>query len=262
MNQLNKPCSDTTLQSMYQDVLALFASIADEVGEGLREVSDWGPSGLRDGQYAADLVADRIVLDALAEAGLSVLSEESGLTVRGGGAMVIVDPLDGSTNASHGVPWYATSLCLADEQGAAVGLVRNQASGVTYTAVRGGGAWCGSVQLSASACDDLGDAFIGLSGLPPRHLGWRQFRAFGAVALDLCLVASGALDGFIDCSVDAHGVWDYAAGVLICHEAGASVVDAQGRDLLVRDPALKRTPVAAARPELLAQMLAARTTFT
>lgn len=247
---------------MYEDVLTLFASIAEAVGVALRDVGDWGPSGLRDGQYAADLVADRIVLDALADAGLSVLSEESGLTTRGGDALVIVDPLDGSTNASRGVPWYATSLCLADEQGAAVGLVRNQASGVTYSAVRGGGAWCGGQQLSASACVNLGDAFVGLSGLPSRHLGWRQFRAFGAVALDLCLVASGALDGFIDCSVDAHGVWDYAAGVLICQEAGADVVDALGRDLLVRDPAIRRTPVGAATPELLFQLLAARSSST
>ena len=53
VNQLNKPCSDTTLQSMYQDVLALFASIADAVGVALLDVDDWGPSGLRDGQYAA-----------------------------------------------------------------------------------------------------------------------------------------------------------------------------------------------------------------
>ena len=246
---------------MYQDVLALFTAIADAVGVALRDIDDWGPSGLRDGQYAADLVADRIVLDALAEADLSVLSEESGLTVRGDDAIVIVDPLDGTTNASHGVPWYATSLCLADDTGAAVGLIRNQANGVTFTAVRGGGAWCGPSRLLASGCDDLGSAFLGLSGLPPRHLGWCQFRAFGAVALDLCLVASGALDGFIDCSIDAHGVWDYAAGVLICQEAGADVVDALGRDLLVRDPSLKRTPVAAATPALLSQMLAARSTF-
>ena len=169
--------------------------------------------------------------------------------------------MDGSTNASHGVPWFATSLCLADEAGAAVGLVRNQATGVTYTATRGGGAFRDGVAIRASACVSFGDAFVGLSGLPPHRLGWRQFRALGASALDLCLVASGVLDGFIDCSVDAHGVWDYAAATLICAEAGAVVSDALGRDLLVRDPALKRTPVAAATPALHAQLLAARRTF-
>ena len=246
---------------MLLDALALFGSIADAVGAGLRAVTDWGPSGQREGQYSADLIADQIVLAALAEADLSVLSEESGLTIRGSADLVIVDPLDGSTNASHGVPWFATSLCLVDADGAAVALVRNQASGETYTAIRGQGAWCGDTKLSASRCTDLADAFVGLSGLPPRHLGWRQFRALGAAALDLCLVASGVLDGFIDCSIDAHGVWDYAAGVLICSEAGAGVSDALGRDLLVRDPALKRTPVAGATPQLLQQLMSARGSF-
>lgn len=254
-------CPDTTLHSMFVDTLTLFEAIAEAVGEGLGDVTDWGLSGKRDGQYGADLIADQIVLDALADKGFSVLSEESGLTIRTGGSIVIVDPLDGSTNASRGVPWYATSLCLVDDLGAAVGLVRNQANGVTYSAVRGGGAKCDNSPIHASSCVHISDAFLGLSGLPPRHLGWHQFRALGASALDLCLVAAGALDGFIDCSADAHGVWDYAAGVLICREAGADVVDALGRDLLVREPSLKRTPVAAATPQLMQQLVDARRSF-
>jgi myo-inositol-1(or 4)-monophosphatase len=124
--------------------------------------------------------------------------------------------------------------------------------------VRGGGAWLGDDRLSASGCTSMTEAFVGLSGLPPRHLGWQQYRAFGASALDLCLVASGTLDAFIDCSPDAHGVWDYAAGVLICEEAGASVVDASGRDLIVLDHDLRRTPVAAATDQLLAAALRGR----
>lgn len=246
---------------MFRDVVTLFATIADDVGTALQSNADWGPSGLRDGQYSVDLVADEIVLAALAEAGLSVLSEESGLTVRDGRPLVIVDPLDGSTNASHGVPWFATSLCLADDDGLAVGLVRNQATGATYSAVRGEGAWLGGTRLHASHCERLGEALIGLSGRPPAHFGWGQFRAFGASALDLCLVAAGALDGFVDCSVDAHGVWDYAAAVLICAEAGATVVDGLDRNLLVRDPAVRRTPVAAGTAELLAELVAARQQF-
>lgn len=245
----------------HDDALVLFASIADSVGDALRSTTDWGPSGERSGQYAADLVADRLVLVALAEAGLSVLSEESGLTDRAGDALVVVDPLDGSTNASHGIPWFATSLCLVDGVGAAVALVRNQASGTTYTAVRGGGAYRDGESLSSSSCTDIGDAIVGVSGLPPRHLGWSQFRTLGASALDLCLVAAGALDGFVDCSVDAHGVWDYAGAMLVCHEAGAIVVDGLDRELLVRTPERKRTPVAASTPQLLAQLVAARQSF-
>ena len=246
---------------MYRDVLDLFTYIADEVGKALHQNVDWGPSGHRDGQYAVDLVADEIVLAAIASADYGALSEESGLTVREGRPLVIVDPLDGSTNASHGIPWYATSLCLADDVGLVVGLVRNQASGVTYRAVRGEGAWRDEDHIHPSDCESLATAIVGLSGLPPTNLGWGQFRALGASALDLCLVASGALDGFIDCSVDAHGVWDYAAATLICAEAGAMVVDGLHRMLLVRDPEVKRTPVAAATDTLLDSLVAARQSF-
>ena len=139
--------------------------------------------------------------------------------------------------------------------------MRNHASGVTYRAVRGEGAWCDDHHIHPSDCEELGDAFVGLSGLPPVNLGWRQFRALGASALDLCLVASGVLDGFVDCSVDAHGVWDYAAATLICAEAGATVVDGLHRMLLVRDPEVKRTPVAAATDALLDSLVAARQSF-
>ena len=61
-------------------------------------------------------------------------------------------------------------------------------------------------------------------------------------------VADGVLDGFVDCSVDAHGPWDYLGGMLICREAGAVVADALGRDLVVLEHAGRRTPVAGATP--------------
>ena len=253
--------AEATLRTMYRDVVAMFAQVADDIGSALRANGDWGPSGQRDGQYAVDLVADEIVLAAVAQAGYGVLSEESGLTVVDGQPLVIADPLDGSTNASHGVPWYATSLCLADDDGLAVALVRNQASGVTFRAIRGGGAWRDDERIHPSRCETMAEALIGLSGLPPENFGWNQFRALGASALDLCLVASGVLDGFVDCSVDAHGVWDYAAATLICTEAGAFVVDGLNRMLVVRDPLIKRTPVAASTKILLSQLVAARERF-
>ena len=73
--------------------------------------------------------------------------------------------------------------------------------------------------------------------------------ALGAVALDLCAVAEGTLDGYVDASgPSAHGAWDYLGGALVCAEAGAVVADALGRDLNVLDPAARRTPVAAGTP--------------
>ena len=104
-------------------------------------------------------------------------------------------------------------------------------------------------------------AVIGLSGLPPRHLGWGQFRALGAAALDLCAVADGRLDGYLDCSEDAHGVWDYLGATLVCAEAGVEVVDAGGRELCVLDPEARRTPVAGAGPTLTDALVEARRSF-
>ena len=244
-------------------LLELLHATADAVGAALASVRDWGPSGRRDGQYAADLIADAAALEVLRGAGVGVLSEESGLEDGGREVVVIVDPLDGSTNAAQGIPWYATSLCAVDRDGARVSVVADQSGGGRrYDAVRGHGARCDGAPIAPSAVTVVQEAIIGLSGLPPVHLGWRQFRALGAAALDLCLVADGTLDGFVDCSHDAHGVWDYAGAVLVCREAGAVVTDAKQRELLGLDPDARRTPVAAATPALSGALIAARRTFS
>jgi fructose-1,6-bisphosphatase/inositol monophosphatase family enzyme len=249
-------------------LLALLHEVADAVAEALSLVDDWGPSGRRAGQYAADLLADDAALAVLRDADVGVLSEESGLENSHREFLVVVDPLDGSTNASRGIPWFATSLCVLDEAGPRVALVVDQAPalygrrGRRWSAVRGAGAWEDDTPIEPSGCRDLSTAIVGVSGLPPRHLGWQQFRAQGASALDLCQVASGVLDGFVDCSPSAHGIWDYAGAVLICTEAGAVIADGVGRELIVRDHTTRRTPVAAATPALLAELLAARATWS
>ncbi len=243
------------------DLLQLLHDTADAVAAALRQVDDWGLSGARTGQYKADLQADDAALAVLRRAGVGVLSEESGLEGADRPILVVVDPLDGSTNASRGVPWFATALCALDTDGPRVALVVNQASGRRYSAVRGGGAWTDGRRLVPSIGGTIGEAILGLNGYPPRHLGWEQFRAFGAAALDLCLVADGVLDGYVDCVDGSHGLWDYCASLLICREAGAACVDAFGRELVVRDPAARRTPVAAGTAELLDVLLAVRQTF-
>src|SRR5690606_28573962 len=136
---------------------------------------------------------------------------------------VVVDPLDGSTNASRGIPWFATALCLVDDEGPAAALVANHATGERITAARGHGAWRAGRPIRVSGCTELGDAIVGVSGLPSHHYGWAQFRTLGAAAPDICAVATGALDGWCDMSDHAHGVWDYLASVLICREAGGAI---------------------------------------
>jgi fructose-1,6-bisphosphatase/inositol monophosphatase family enzyme len=234
-------------------LLGVLHDAADAVRRALDGLGDWGPAadGAHAGQYLSDQVADAAAVDVLLRAGLGVLSEESGVQAGDRPVLVVLDPVDGSTNASRGLPWFATSLCALDGDGARAAVVVNQATGTRFEAERGGGARCDGSTVSPSSAVALGSSIVALSGYPAAHLGWRQYRAFGAVALDLCAVASGMVDAYIDCSVDAHGPWDYLGGMLVCQEAGALVVDALDRPLVCRLHADRRTPLAAATPGLL-----------
>jgi myo-inositol-1(or 4)-monophosphatase len=233
--------------------------VTEAVGAVLAGNSDWAESGQRVGQYRVDLLTDLACSEILAGAGFGVLSEESGLThLSGNRGLVVVDPLDGSTNAARGVPWCATAMCLVDDEGASAAWVVNHANGDVFTAERGGGARRNGVPISVSSAVRLDEAIVGVSGWPEHHYGWAQFRALGAAALDICGVAAGMLDAWCDMSTDAHGVWDYMAAVVICTEAGGVAVDAHGRDLLTLDPLQRRTPVVAGTASLLKEILGER----
>lgn len=236
-------------------IVELFVDIAAAIRSELHKVTTRGLSGLREGQYTIDLAADAVARRMIAHAGFGVLSEESGIADLDRDIVVVVDPIDGSTNADAGLPWFATSLCAVDAQGPVAAVVVNQATGTTWHAIRGEGAWRDQQAIAPATTSELQQALVAVSGLPARHLGWRQFRCYGAAALDLCAVADGTFDAFIDVSVDAHGVWDYLGGLLICEEAGALVVDAHARDLLTYTHDARRTPVAAASRSLLDEVL-------
>ena len=130
------PCVDTT------ELLQVLAAAAEDVAGELRALDDWGLAGTRPGQYRSDLVADDVAVRALTKAGLGVLSEESGFSqgAEDRPLLAVLDPVDGSTNASRRIPWYATSICVLDAEGPLCALVVNQATGVRYEAVRGAGA--------------------------------------------------------------------------------------------------------------------------
>ena len=238
-----------------EEILDVLHRTADAVAGVLQANTDWSLSGVRATQYSVDLAADAAALAVLHGAGCAVLSEESQITGEWvpGGLMVVMDPLDGSTNASKRVPWYATALCVLDDQGMRASLVVNQASGRDrYWATRGGGAFHNGIRLQVNQVNSLRDSVVGISGLPSFRPGWGQFRALGAAALDICLVATGALDGWID--FNSHGVWDYLASILVCQEAGVTVEEFQGRDLVVTQYAEKRTPLVASSRELLSEL--------
>ncbi len=219
------------------------ASVAPLQGAARRERTS------RPGQYALDLVADAAVLPVLHEAGVAVVSEESGRSGPDDAAItVVLDPVDGSTNCSRDIPYWAISLCALDAEGPLCALVTNQATGVRTTAIRGKGAWRDGEAVTASAVERVEAAVVSFSGTPRRLLPWAQFRALGSAALELCDVAAGALDAYLTSWV---APWDYLGGLLACREAGAVVVDAHDGELVVDDPGERRQLIAASTPELL-----------
>ena len=247
------------------DVLTILHRAADAVVDAFVDQRDWGKSGLRHDQYVPDLVADEAVLGVLGSAGIRVLSEESGLGPERPGErsghegpdtalVAVVDPLDGSTNASLPLPWFATSLCVVDGQGPWVAVVHDHPGNRRYTAIRGRGATLDGVALTPPGPVEFSEAIVVVNGVPPSGAGWWQFRTMGSCALELCAVADGRFAGYIDFS-DALHVWDYLGGLLVCAEVGMEAADAQNRLLTEIDHEAMRSPVVAPgalMPRLLA----------
>jgi fructose-1,6-bisphosphatase/inositol monophosphatase family enzyme len=244
----------TSSNASAPELLALFGAAADAQVAALATISraDLRARTDRPGQYALDLVADHAIVPMLVNAGLAVVSEESGRhEVAGATITVVLDPVDGSTNCSRQIPYWAISLCALDADGPLCALVANQATGERFTASRGEGAWVDGLPIQPSSTTRIEDSVIAISGMPKRVLPWKQFRALGSVALTLCDVAAGRVDGYLDAHADMHAPWDYLGGLLVCGEAGAVVVDAQTRPLVTDDPAVRRTLIAAGTRDLV-----------
>jgi myo-inositol-1(or 4)-monophosphatase len=195
---------------------------------------------------AADRRVEHVIATAVRQrfSGHGFLGEEGG-RIAGTEWRWIVDPIDGTTNFAHGVPWFAVSIALEHRGTLVAGVVFHPAGGELFVAERGRGAHLippdGRVQrLAVSKTDVLASALLG-AGLPnpPRRAPFspalsrfadltREIRVMGSAALHLAYVAAGRLDGFVEPDLSA---WDIAAGVLLVEEAGGRVTDLLGRSL-------------------------------
>lgn len=191
-----------------------------------------------------DRVAEAAVLERLEKerAPVNVLSEEAGFIDRGGDALLVLDPVDGTHNALRGVPAFSVSLALGRARLSDVeeGLVRDLVSGATYHAARGRGATLDGRPIHAKAFDPkdvLFSVYLGTNATEDAARvasRARRVRNLGAASLDLCLVARGAADLYYMHSREERmklRACDIAAGTLIVREAGGQVLDLRGRDL-------------------------------
>ena len=176
-----------------------------------------------------------IVLDAFPDH--VVLGEEQGQQGEAA-CRWIVDPLDGTLNYAHGFPFYCVSIALEVNGAIELGVVLDTPRDVLYQAMRGRGATANGRPISVS--DEtvlmsamLGTGFAYVEGTQHENLEvfarvlpkTRAVRRPGAAALDLCLVASGQMDGFWELKLSP---WDVAAGLLIVQEAGGTVTGGDG----------------------------------
>ena len=179
-------------------------------------------------QYRVDVLADSAACEVLIGHGLGVLSEESGLHFPERRLRAILDPIDGSANCAAGRGPYGPSLCLVDDQGPLAGIVYDIASGACFRAERGQGAVLDGRPLARTAATRLRTLAVGDQGL---SWGPDVATAFsGASAHDLCRVAAGAADAYVDV-LNTQAVWDYLAAALVIMECGGVIRERSGAKL-------------------------------
>lgn len=183
-----------------------------------------------------DDLAEREIIGLLRESKekLNLLSEEAGFIDMKGERIVVADPIDGTTNAARGIPFYCVSLAVGSRMlgDVDVGLVQNLATGDRYEAIAGQGATLNGRRIRVRP-ESRGGVFsvsVTRGAEPPQTPPSSVLRAFGATALEMCLVASGGLDGYYYTKPILR-IIDVAASTLIVREAGGVVLDRAGQDL-------------------------------
>jgi myo-inositol-1(or 4)-monophosphatase len=187
---------------------------------------------------AAQAEALRVIVERYPDH--AVLAEEDDGEVADAALTWLVDPLDGTSNYAHGIPFACSSVAVRDVDGPIAGAVFEPFRGELFTASRGGGAWLGEQRLRVSTTDRLDRALVGTGAQTddPEAIAafgrrivalfthCRGVRCVGSPALSLAYVAAGRVDAFLE--RDGTYAWDLGAGALMITEAGGRIEDLDG----------------------------------
>jgi myo-inositol-1(or 4)-monophosphatase len=216
-----------------------------------------------------DLAAESAIIETLRRHKISftLISEESGINEYGKTPrehFVTADPIDGTTNLMRGIPFYATSIAVSTKptlHAIDTALVADLFHDITYTAQKGEGAYRNSQNITPSKNTSLEEAVIGIDlntyriqRIVPRLTSLIQrtkhIRHLGANALELCYVADGTTDAFIDVRGKLRAT-DVAAAWLIEQEVGAKITTPMGKPLDIKlDPKQRVAFIAAANKKI------------
>ena len=167
---------------------------------------------------------------------ISIHAEESGKLTKSSELTWCIDPLDGTTNYSHGYPFFGTSIGLIYKNNPILGSISVPYLKELYSACIGKGSYCNDKKLTVSKSTTLMDSLLvtGFSydRFDTEDNNYAEFcylthktrgvRRGGAAAVDLAFVASGKVDGYWERGLE---IWDLAAGAIIVKEAGGLVSD-------------------------------------
>lgn len=231
------------------ELAALAVELADGAAEQVRNAAG-SELTIASKTTATDLVTDadrrveRWLIDELRRRrpGDAVLGEEGGsrsAAAEPSAVRWVLDPIDGTVNFVLGLPQFAVSVAAQVRGVVVAGAVSNPITGETFTARRGGGAFCGTRRLHGPRPIPLERAVVATGFAYDPRLRARQIavvapllpriadiRRLGAAALDLCFVAAGRVDAYFEAGLHP---WDYAAGGLIAAEAGCRLTGLRGQ---------------------------------
>jgi myo-inositol-1(or 4)-monophosphatase len=222
-----------------------------------------------DAMKPVDLAAETAIVQTLQKHCISftLISEESGIKEYGAApteCYLCVDPIDGTTNLMHGLPFYASSIAVSSKPDLAsvyAGMVVDLPRDVAYTAFEGKGAYRNGEKMETSKTTSLDEAVLGMDlntfkakNIVPKVTALidntKHIRHFGANALEVCYVANGLTDAFVDVRGKIRTT-DVAAGFLIVKEAGGVVTTPDNKPLNVKlDPAQRLNFIASANREI------------
>jgi myo-inositol-1(or 4)-monophosphatase len=194
--------------------------------------------GTKDLVTAADLHSEKTIIRYIREQfpDHAILAEESGSKPGDERYKWIIDPLDGTINFAHHLPFFSVSIAFALEGKTIMGIVFNPVNDEMFSAISGQGALLNRSGIQVSSTRTIGEGLLA-TGFPYNVLSEFEsvagrllqllkhaqgIRRLGSAALDLCYVACGRLDGFWEQNLKP---WDTAAGALIASEAGAVITD-------------------------------------
>jgi myo-inositol-1(or 4)-monophosphatase len=199
---------------------------------------DLGKGAGGDSIKLVDIAAEKAIVETLTNHNITftLISEESGVKKFEGETLpfyVTVDPIDGTTNLVHKIPFYCSSIAISTKpvlSDVSIGMVVDLFHDITYFAQKGEGAYCDGKKITPSTCEDLGNSIVGLDVNNHKTEDFipkvtylikeiKHIRHFGANALELCYVADGKTDAFVDIRGKLRTT-DLAASYLIVMEAG------------------------------------------